>query len=194
MKALLLAPMKALLFAGAAVAALAAAATATPAQALPTITAGDTMNIAGNATFTSTEVTFNPTASLLTGTGDYVPLGTCTSCVLVNTPLDFAPFTNISNLFTASNNGLIATVSLTSQVDPPSFVGGDLSLNDTAILTLTGFAPTAGTLELTINQASGIASGSFSATAQGTSVPEPTSLAILGAGVLGLGALRRRTH
>ena len=59
-----------------------------------------------------------------------------------------------------------------------------------ALLTLTGFAATLGTLELTVNQATGVASGSFSATVQGVS--EPFGLAVLGVGILGLAAVRRR--
>jgi hypothetical protein len=163
-----------------------------PAYALPTIGLGDTLNVVGNATFSGTQATFTTPANLVTGTGAYAALGTCSGCVVVNTPLDFSPFTNVSNLFVATSNGLTATVSLTSQVDPPTVVGGDLSLNDDALLTLSGFAPTLGTIELTVNQATGIASGSFSATAQGAPVPEPFSLAILGVGVLGLLTVRRR--
>jgi hypothetical protein len=161
-------------------------------MALPQIGVSDTLNVVGNATFDGVNVLFATPSNLVSGTGAYAALGTCVSCVVVNTPLDYSPFTNISNLFVATNNGVTATVSLTSQVDPPTVVGNDLSLNDTALLTLTGFAPTFGTLELTVNQATGVASGSFSATAQGAPVPEPFSLAILGVGLLGLVAVRRR--
>jgi len=165
-------------------------AVALPALALPSIGTADTMNIVGNATFNGIDVTFDANANLVNGTGAYTALGTCVGCVAVNTPLEYSPFTNLANLFVVNHNGVVATVSLTSQVDPPSVVGNDLSLNDDALLTLTGFAPTLGRLEITVNQATGVASGSFSSTVQG--VPEPAGLAIMGAGLIGLTLVRRR--
>jgi hypothetical protein len=162
------------------------------AYALPNIGSGDTMNIVGDATFGPSNIVFTNPADLTPGTGAYTTLGTCTGCVTMTTPFQYSPFT-AELLASATNNGVSATVSVTGQILPPTQIGQTLDLTDSATLTLTGFAPTAGTLDLTVNQATGILSGSFSATAQGTNaVPEPASIAVFGMGLLGLTLLRRR--
>lgn len=173
-----------------AIAALSFIAISMPAHAAQ-ISADSRMNIVGNGTFNGSQVVFPNGADLVTGTGDYTALGTCTGCVSVSTPLEFSPFTNVTNLFIAHNNSLTATVSLTRQVDPPDNVGDELELVDDVLLTLTGFAPTAGTLALTINQATDVVSGSFSSTVAAVPVPEPMPIALLGCGILGLWAVRR---
>lgn len=175
------------LIAGAAFAALASSA-----YALPSIGSGDTLNIVGDATFDATTVTFTNPADLTPGTGAYTALGTCTGCVTMTTPFVYAPFT-AGLLASATSGGESATVAVTSQINPPVHDLNTLDLTDNVLLTLTGFAPTAGTLELTVNEATGILSGSFSATAQGTNVPEPAGIAILGIGLLGLTMLRRKS-
>jgi hypothetical protein len=168
------------------------AAAAGSAQALPSIGVGDTLNIVGDATFNGTTITFVNPDSVTPGTGAYLTLGTCTGCVTMTTPFTYAPFTS-GLLASVTNGGVSATVTVTGQLLPPTQVGQTLDITDSAMLTLTGFAPTAGTLDLTVNQATGIVSGSYSATAQGTTpVTEPAGIAMLGVGLLGLTMLRLR--
>ena len=178
-----------MLLAATALAAVPLAAPSQPAWALPTIGNGDTINVVGSATFTGSAITFTNPADLTAGTGDFLTLGTCTGCVTMTTPLTYNPFT-AGLLASATNAGVTATITLTGQNLPPSQVGNDLDINDFVTLTLTGFAPTPGTLDLSVNQATGVLSGSFSATAQGTNIPEPSTLLVFGAAAAGLIAYR----
>jgi hypothetical protein len=159
-----------------------------PALALPSLTTNDTLNITGNATFTGTTVTFTNPAALDIGTGAFAAMGTCMSCANVSSPLTYNPFTAVVGLLSATNNGLTASVDITGVSLPPVQVGNTLDITDDGILHLTGYAATPGVLDLTVNQATGIISGSFSATAQ--PVGEPAGFAVLGMGLLGLCAVR----
>jgi hypothetical protein len=173
--------------------AITAAALTTPSFAVP-IPVGSTLNVTGNATFTANTIAFTTPAGLGAGTGAYTALGTCSGCVTMTTPFIFAPF-NASPLASATNLGNTATVAVTSQIVAPSISANVLTIQDNASLTLTNFDTTPGHLFLTVNQATGAISGSFSATAEPVATAsEPASLLILGIGVLGLAYVARNRN
>lgn len=165
------------------------------AHAVP-ISDGSTINFTGNATFNATTVNFVNPVDLKAGTGDFVSLGTCTGCATATSPFVYSPFTAYNDLFTVTNNGLTATVDVTSELAAPIKNANNTALivQDNAVLSLTGFDDTPGILTLTVNQSTGGISGSFSATGETVvGAIEPASMAILGAGIIGLGMVRRRT-
>ena len=101
----------------------------------------------------------------------------------------YANFKDPTEVYSATLNNVTTTLNLASlsKVDVTS---NSLELVGTGILTLTGYAPTQGTFYLSSQAAEG-AKVSFSATSTAV-VPEPASMMVLGAGLLGAALIRRR--
>jgi hypothetical protein len=108
----------------------------------------------------------------------------------MTTPLTYSPPT-FGTAYTATNAGLTTDFTTTALVSQSGIGTTTLDLVYSGTATLTGFDPTPGMWTVTVNQFGNLV-GSFSASTVATPTPEPTTLAILGTGLLGLGFLRRR--
>ena len=181
----------------------------TPASAVP-IAAGSALNFGGGVAATGGSTISTAQGLDFLNLGDQGPgPGTITlstngtqsfsfltvaacgaSCGAIKDIASLSPFTAISAFYTITENGRTVTFDLgTLPVVARDTTLDTLTLSGFGMFHLDGFDDTPGSFILTAQQGQVT---SFSASAAATSVPEPGSIAMLGAGLLGAGMVLRR--
>lgn len=161
------------------------------AHAVP-IASGSELSINGPDNFNDGQVTFEGAGNVQGTAGSFTTLPDCALCV--NFSQNLTP-TTTGQLWSISDAGNTSTFNIFSVGSfTPGVSGGlpNLTVFATGTLTLTGFDPTVGQMELT-TQGPHDTRVTFSATAVPIpTVVEPASIAMLGSGLLGMMAWRQR--
>lgn len=141
------------------------------------------ITISDPSSTTSSQVTFSPGATVSgsgTGTLSVFTAGNPVTMGSFNLASGFAPGTI---LFSTSENNVLATLTLQSLTSTVT-VGSGLVISAVGVLSETGFAPLTGNVTVT--------TGPNGTTTFAAATPEPSSIALMGTGLLGLAGLVRR--
>ncbi len=165
------------------------------------ISTGSELSLTGYANVNGTTMTveFDPGSSLSAfgETGSFTELGSGGSVTFEHqaSKISYLTLDSGSNLgcgagcvYVAMANGDTSTFDMTSETVQQTPTTLTIIGHGTA--TLSGFAATPGTFELTTQLGSGHTNLSFSSTT--TAVPEPAAMTVLAAGLLSLGLVARR--